>query len=111
MLKTLGDLSWCDLDVCDSINKNIVSYLKYYSIVSDQQQAGTRQSFQLFKQFESSAFNSTTTTYLSIRSVFTSSILRSLIGYLTFWTCFTSFMVSCIGLLYYQYMDRSIVQE
>ena len=111
MMKTLGDLTWCDLDVCENVNTHIVSYLKHYSLVTNQDQQAARQSFQLFKHFESSTFNATASTYMSFRSVFTSLILRSLIGYLTFWTCFTSFMVSCVGLLYYQYMDRSVIQE
>ena len=112
MMKTLGDLTWCDFDVCERFNQNIISYLQYYSIVSnDTDQQSARQSFQIFKQFEINTFNATNASYISFRNVFTSAILRSLIGYLTFWTCFTSFMVSCIGLLYYQYMDRSAVQE
>lgn len=116
LMKTLGDLQWCDLNVCENLNNKIVSFLQYYSIVSNGTldasgaQQNSRPSMQIFKNLESNAFN-ITSSYVSFKSVFTSFVLRSLIGYLTFWTCLSSFLISCIGLMYYQYMDRSVVNE
>ena len=39
--------------------------------------------------------------------IFTADVLRSIVGYFTFWTCAVSFAISSFGLLYYRYIDSS----
>lgn len=101
LLKTLGDLSWCgDSVICNDIVNSVSNYTATLK-------SGYKTSPSLLKQFESANFNMTMS-HNVMTKVFSADVLRSLIGYFTFWTSTVWFMFSCIGLIYYNYIDRQV---
>lgn len=99
LLKTLGDLSWCGNSViCNEFVESISNY-------TGTLKSGIKSSPSFLKQFENSNFN-LTLSHNAINEIFTPYVMRSVLGYFTFWTASIWFVQSCIGLIYYQYIDR-----
>lgn len=99
LLKTMGDYSWCgDSVICNefvtTISDSAVKFKGQY-----------KSSPRLLRSFESAYFNMTMS-HNVINEIFSPYVLRSVIGYFTFWTSSIWFMISCFGLMYYQYIDR-----
>jgi hypothetical protein len=106
LLKTLGNYSWCGQAVwCQDVTAYVSS-----AVAPNRTAEGGTSSGHLFKQLETAGFNFTLG-HSALSTIFTPFVLRSLIGYFTFWICTIWFTISCFGLLYYQYIDRSIVLE
>ena len=104
MLKTLGDYSWCgEWDACNQMVDNFAQSIQSFK-------PNNTVSSSLFKKFETETFN-LTTTHNVFSKVFTPTVMRSIIGYFTFWTATVWFAISCFGLLYYQYIDRQAILE
>ena len=105
LLKTLGDYSWCgDAGWCHELVNSISSYLMSFKSSNN----GSTVSTSLLKQFETKNFN-LTMGHNALNQIFTPLVLRSLIGYFTFWTVSIWFLISCFGLLYYHYIDRQYI--
>lgn len=99
LLKTLGDYSWCgDSIICNDFVTATGAYISSFK--------GTyRSSPSLLKNFESSNFNMTRS-HNVLNEIFSPYVLRSVIGYFTFWMSSIWFMISCFGLMYYQYIEK-----
>lgn len=98
LLKTLGDLSWCGNSImCNEFVQSTAAYVATYK--------SERVSPSLLRQFESNHFN-LTLSHNALKEVFSPFVLRSFIGYLTFWTAGIWFTISCVGLIYYQHIDK-----
>ena len=105
LLKTLGDYSWCGGVVwCTEATEYLRGFL------SNRMTPSSSGSSQFFKQLDTESFNFTLG-HSVLGKIFTPLVMRSVIGYFTFWICMIWFTISCFGLLYYQYIDRSIVLE
>ncbi len=101
LLKTLGNFSWCgDSILCNDLVDSVANYTASFK-------PGLKSSPSLFKQFESANFNMTLSQN-AINEIFSPYVLRSFIGYFTFWTSSIWFMISCFGLMYYQYIEKRV---
>jgi len=103
-LKTLGDLSWCgDWQACNELVDSVANYTHSFK-------PNHSSSPNLLKHLETNHFNFSLT-HDALNKIFTPMVMRSVVGYFTFWTSFIWFLISCFGLYYYQYIDRSIISE
>ncbi len=99
LLKTLGDYSWCgDSAICNEFVGAVSTCVSGFKGVY-------KTSPSLLKSFESANFNMTLS-HNVLNQIFSPHVLRSVFGYFTFWTSSIWFMISCFGLMYYQYIDR-----
>lgn len=99
LLKTLGNLSWCGNSIlCNDIVDSVSNY-------TGTLKSGFKGSPSILKQLESSNFN-LTLSHNAINEIFSPYVLRSIFGYFTFWTASIWFVQCCIGLIYYQYINR-----
>ncbi len=99
LLKTLGDYSWCgDSVMCNEFVASVSGYVSGLK-------GNHKSSPSLLKSFESANFNMTLS-HNVLNEVFSPYVLRSVLGYFTFWTSSIWFMISCFGLMYYQYIDK-----
>ncbi|CAF0868880.1 unnamed protein product [Brachionus calyciflorus] len=104
LLKTLGDYTWCgNSEVCNEFVESIANWTA--SI-----RQNTTSSPNIFKKFESTHFNMTQS-HDVLNKILTPYVLRSLIGYFTFWISTIWFTISCFGLMYYHYIDRQFIIE
>ncbi len=94
--KTLGGLSWCTLDSCKSLVDLL--YVRNYRNYEPKNTG-------LFKQFDSFTDN------VLQPNLFPYEFVRSVFGYFIFWLCAIGFLCSCFGILYYQYVDRSLIND
>ncbi|RMZ96064.1 transmembrane protein -like [Brachionus plicatilis] len=102
LLKTLGNYTWCgDIQCCNTVVDLLSSW-------SSNLRQNASNSPNLFKRLESTHFN-ISQSHHALNKIFTPYVLRSLIGYFTFWTSTIWFTISCIGLLYYHYIDSNYV--
>lgn len=102
LLKTLGGYTWCGNSVlCNEFVDSVAFYATSF-------RSNATSSTNILKKLETSHFN-VTLGHSALNTIFTPFVLRSLIGYFTFWTCTIWFAISCFGLLYYQYIDRQVV--
>jgi len=106
LTKTLGELSWCELELC----QQVVAFVKNYTVVPFSFNRTQMDKVSLFKNFESAAFSPHA--FNDIKQVFSPFLFESIIGYFTFWTAIVWFALSCFGLVYYQYMDtRHVIYQ
>jgi hypothetical protein len=101
LMKTMGNLSWCELDWCQNILSNLNDYLPKPSQAN--------RDFSLFKSIDE--LSNMNTNLNDIKNIFSPTVWYSIIGYLTFWSNTVWFAISCIGLLYYQYVDRALFYD
>ena len=102
MLKTLGDFSWCGgVGFCNEFVDSVANY-------TSSLKSGYTSSPNILKTLETATFN-ITSGHNALNKIFTPLVLRSIVGYFTFWTASIWFIISCFGLLYYQYIDRQVV--
>jgi hypothetical protein len=107
MLKTMGDYTWCGTAVwCNDLS----DYFSNASSILSRNHSNPAGSSSILKSLETEHFNFTASHNI-MSKIMTPVVWRSLIGYFTFWTSTIWFTISCFGLLYYQYIDRSIVLE
>lgn len=101
LMKTMGNLNWCDLDWCKDVLNTLNDYLP--------KRSQSNRDFSLFKSIdELSKMNNNLN---DIKNIFSPTVWHSIIGYLTFWSNTVWFAISCIGLLYYQYVDRALFYD
>ena len=99
LLKTLGDLSWCGSSImCNELVESVSNYTSSFK-------SSYSSSPSILKTFENSNFNMTLG-HNVLNKIFSPFVMQSLLGYFTFWTASIWFMISCFGLMYYQYIDR-----
>ncbi len=110
LLKTLGDFSWCivgankeDIFYCTYVVESVSNYTS--SMLRSSPQSSTLGSGVL-KRFEEASNLNVTLGHNAFNKILTPLVLRSVLGYFTFWTSTIWFGISCFGLLYYQYIDR-----
>lgn len=103
LLKTLGDYTWCgNIESCNQLVNMVSNYTSSFRIHSAQSTSTS-----VLKSFESSNFNMTLS-HNALNKIFSPLVLRSLLGYFTFWTTTIWFTISSFGLIYYNYIDRQI---
>jgi hypothetical protein len=109
LLKTLGDFSWCivgankeDIFYCTHMVETVSNYTSSMLRSSPTPTLGSG----VLKRFEEASNLNVTLGHNAFNKIFTPLVLRSVVGYFTFWTSTIWFAISCFGLLYYQYIDR-----
>lgn len=104
LLKTLGNYTWCgNMEYCNQFVEMISNW-------SSNLKQNSTSSPSLFKRLESSHFN-ISQSHDAFNRIFTPYVLRSLIGYFTFWTNTIWFLISCLGLFYYHYFENQYFVE
>jgi hypothetical protein len=93
--KTLGGLNWCSLSAC----KLLVD--RFFVHTTHDPTSNTKSG--IFKRLDS-----LTDTDLPA-NLFPFAFVQSFFGFFIFWICTIWFLCSCFGILYYQYVDRSLV--
>ena len=98
-----GDYTWCgNIESCNEFVNLLTNYTQSFRIHSTPTASSS-----ILKSFETSNFNMTLS-HNALNKIFSPLVLRSLLGYFTFWTTTIWFTISTFGLVYYNYIDRQI---
>lgn len=110
LLKTLGDFSWCIMGVNNEdifyCSHTVQTISNYTSSILKQTTSSSTLGTGVLRRIEEASNLNVTLGHNAFNKIFTPLVLRSVIGYFTFWTSTIWFAISCFGLLYYQYIDR-----
>ena len=110
LLKTLGDFSWCIMGVNNEdifyCSHTVQTISNYTSSILKQTTSSSTLGTGVLRRIEEASHLNVTLGHNAFNKIFTPLVLRSVIGYFTFWTSTIWFAISCFGLLYYQYIDR-----
>ena len=115
LYKTLGDFSWCimgannaDIFYCGHVVDSVNNYTSALFKSSSTAYSSPSLTSGMIKRLEEASNVNVTLGHTALNKLFTPLVLRSVVGYFTFWTSTIWFAISCFGLVYYQYIDRNV---